>query len=50
MNDQLRIMEIIDRPSVPPASSVQPARAALVKRTTLETDVTASLNLAGVGT
>lgn len=50
MNDQLRIMEIIDRPSVPPASSVQPGRAALVKRTTLETDVTASLNLDGVGT
>ena len=43
-------MEIIDRPSVPPANSVQPARAALVKRTTLETDVTASLNLDGVGT
>src|SRR4028118_903606 len=50
MNDPLRIMEIIDRPSVPPANSVQPARAALVKRTTLETDVTASLNLDGVGT
>ena len=53
MSDQLRIMEIIDRPPLPlppPASSVQPARAALVKRTTLETDVTVSLNLDGLGT
>lgn len=50
MNDKLRIMEIVDRPSLPPASSAQPARAALVKRTTLETDVTVRLNLDGLGT
>ena len=50
MNDKLQSMEIIDRPSLPPASSVQPGRAAFVKRTTLETDVNVSLNLDGSGT
>jgi imidazoleglycerol-phosphate dehydratase len=43
-------METVDRPSLPPASPTQPARAALVKRTTLETDVTVRLNLDGLGT
>lgn len=50
MNDKLQIMETVDRPSLPPASSGQQARAALVKRTTLETDVTVRLNLDGLGT
>jgi imidazoleglycerol-phosphate dehydratase len=50
MNDKLQIMETVDRPSLPPASPTQPARAALVKRTTLETDVTVRLNLDGLGT
>jgi len=50
MNDQLRLMEIIDRPSLPPVNSVNQPRAASVKRTTLETDVNVSLNLDGSGT
>ena len=50
MNDKLQIMETVDRPSLPPANPTQPARAALVKRTTLETDVTVRLNLDGIGT
>jgi imidazoleglycerol-phosphate dehydratase len=50
MNDQLRLMETIDRPSLPPVNSVNQPRAASVKRTTLETDVNVSLNLDGSGT
>jgi imidazoleglycerol-phosphate dehydratase len=50
MDEKLRIMETVDRPSLPPTNPAQPARAALIKRTTLETDVTVRLNLDGIGT